>query len=264
MEVTDWSRANMLAMSPRLAFALEAAYAAGRGTLAHFNLLAGYEVKADGSPLTIADRQAEGEIRRRIEQTYPGEAILGEEEGGKEEPGSRWVIDPIDGTKSFVCGVPLYGTLLSYEQDGRALLGVCYFPALDEVVYAERGYGAYWNGRPCRVSEVSSLVRATLCCGSHSSMHAHGRDQAFLKLAEQAMATRTWGDAYGHMLVATGRVEAMIDPVVKPWDLSAVSVIVEEAGGRCTDFRGAADPRYEAISSNGILHETLIHAFASE
>lgn len=250
-------------MTPRLAFALDAAHRAGRRTLAHFQTGAPIEYKQDGSPLTRADTEAEREIRDLISQEYPRDAVLGEEEGGRLEGGTGWVIDPIDGTKSFVCGVPLYATLLSFEESGEPLVAVCYLPALGEVVYAEKGAGAFWNGRPCRVSKVRSMEEATLSCGSHASMDAQGRAQGLAQLAQVCRATRTWTDAYGHALVATGRIEAMIDPVVRPWDISSMRLIVVEAGGRCTDFRGGRPPGSEAISSNGLLHSLIIEAFAS-
>jgi histidinol-phosphatase len=250
-------------MSPRLAFALEAAYEAGRLTLAHFQTGAGFELKRDGSPVTVADREAERHLRTRIETDFPGEPILGEEEGGQADQANGWVVDPIDGTKSFVCGVPLYGTLVSFERNGEAEVGVCYFPALDDMIYAERGQGCYWNGRPCRVSSVEALQDAFVSSGSAFSMQRAGRAEGFERLVATARATRTWSDAYGHALVATGRVEAMVDPVVAPWDISAMRLIVNEAGGRCTDFSGGEQPRLEAVSSNGRLHNAILEAFGS-
>lgn len=247
-------------MSPRLAFAMQTAYEAGRLTLAHFGTTT-FELKGDASPVTVADREAERHIRLAIERTYPREAILGEEEGGENEA-DQWVVDPIDGTKSFVCGVPLYATLLSYEVDALPVLGVAYFPALDLMVSAERGAGASANGRVIHVSSTTDLARSTLCCGGHKSMEIHGRAAPFQELARKAMATRTWGDAYGHCLVAMGRVEAMVDPVLCPWDVSSVSLIIEESGGACTTFAGESNPRDQALSSNGLLHPLLLETFS--
>lgn len=246
-------------MSPRLAFALEAVHRAGRLTLAHFQTGTGIEIKADGSPVTLADKGAERLIRDRIAEAFPGESVLGEEEGGV-SGGNGWVIDPIDGTKSFVCGVPLYATLLSYEVDGNPIVGVCGFPALREVVFAELGSGAFWDGRPCRVSDVERLDQATLASGSHFSMEKYGRADGHLSLMRRSKISRTWSDAYGHALVATGRAEAMIDPIVAPWDISAMRLIVTEAGGRCTDFSNGT-PVDEMISSNSRLHDEIIEAF---
>jgi histidinol phosphatase-like enzyme (inositol monophosphatase family) len=247
-------------MSPRLAFAIDSAYHAGRSTLAHFNTGVSVESKMDNSPVTVADRDAERMIRDDIAKIFPGEAILGEEEGGASE-GDRWVIDPIDGTKSFIAGVPLYATLLSFESDGEPQLGVCYFPALDEMLFAEKGGGAFWNGRPCRVSNRSQLSGSIISCGGHSSMVRAGRDENFGSIVGEALVTRTWSDAYGHALVATGRIDGMVDPIVSPWDISAMALIVRESGGMFTDFAGGAALAGEAISSNGKIHEFLLEAF---
>ncbi len=239
---------------------MHCAYTAGRSTLALFNAETAFELKSDESPVTAADRGAERIIREQIVRHYPHEAILGEEEGGAQS-GDRWVIDPIDGTKSFVCGVPLYATLLSYEQEGAPVVGVAYFPALDLMVHAEIGTGAYANGRPIHVSTQTDLKRSVFCVGSHRSLEQYGRADGFQKLARASMATRTWCDAYGHCLVAMGRVEGMIDPIVSPWDLSAVGLIVEEAGGRFTDFSAKPRPQSEAVSTNGVLHDFVLEQF---
>ncbi|MBI5705739.1 MAG: histidinol phosphate phosphatase [Armatimonadetes bacterium] len=248
-------------MSPRLQFAVQAAYEAGRGTLAQFSSGIGFERKADDSPVTIADREAEAKLRKAIGETYPGDSILGEEEGLTGASSARWVLDPIDGTKSFICGVPLYGTLVAYEEDSETQLGVAYFPALDEMVYAERGKGCFWNGRACRVSAKVRIADAVLCTGSHASLRKTGRLEAVVGLGERAIATRGWCDAYAHALVATGRIEAMIDPVLSYWDIAAPKMIVTEAGGRFTDFKGNDNPTSEGLSSNGWLHHDLLEAF---
>ncbi len=249
-------------MSPRLAFAIEVALKAGRGTLAHFQTGAAIDLKSDATPVTIADRQAERLMREEIGRNYPGEAILGEEEGAQGQGCDRWVLDPVDGTKSFVSGVPLYATLLAFERRGEPILGVCYFPALNEILYAEVGSGAFWNGSPARVGKEVSVTGAVIASGSMGTMARAGRLQGFQALEARAMAARTWSDAYGHALVATGRVAGMIDPVVARWDVSAMAVIVREAGGRFTDFAGNDALADEAISSNGIVHEELLGAFA--
>ncbi len=248
-------------MSPRLAFAIETATLAAKGTLRHFQQGVGYELKGDDSPVTVADREAEAVIRRAIESAYPGEAILGEEEGGSDSP-DRWVIDPIDGTKSFLAGVPLFATLLSYEQDGRPIIGVCVVPALDETVFAERDGGAFWNGKPCRVSSKASLSESILSCGSHGSMVLAGRMEGYLALARSCLTARGWTDAYGHVLVATGRIEAMVDPIVNHWDVSAMALIVREAGGLFTDFTGVDAITSEAISATPGVHAAVVEAFA--
>lgn len=249
-------------MSPRLAFALETAWQAGRLSLAEFQRGRSYERKADATPVTDADRTVERFLRERISARYPDEAILGEEEGEREGSGpGRWVVDPIDGTKSFVAGVPLYAVLLAYEEGEVRRLGVCVFPALGEAVWAERGEGCYWNGRPARVSQCDRLEDAILCSAARRGFRRVGRAEAYDALEERVAIARTWCDAYGHVLVATGRADLMLDPVVAPWDVAALEVIVEEAGGRMTDFEGRPGPSRNAISSNGRLHDRVLEAF---
>ena len=253
-------------MSPRLAFAIDAAYRAGRGTLAHFNTGTAVEIKSDETPVTIADRQAERLIREAIASAYPNDNICGEEEGGDESVADRWVIDPIDGTKSFISGVPMYGTLLSYEVDQVPVLGVCYLPGTDELIYAERGGGAFLNGRQVRVSQKSKLKESVLCCGGHEGMIRHGRMPGLAKLASQTLATRTWSDAYGYTLVASGRVEAMMDPSLSRWDISVFHVIIPEAGGTITNFDGedvftGGSRNLPTVVSNGVLHDEILAAF---
>lgn len=255
-------------MSPRLSFALDAARKAGDSTLVHFRNRVGWELKGDSSPVTVADREAEQILRDEIDSAFPGESILGEEQGLTGTGSSRWIIDPIDGTKSFVAGVPLYATLLAYEVNGVPEIGVCYFPALGEILYAERGGGAFFNGSPCAVSSRSTVSGSILACGGPTSMIKFGRWDGFARLSTSALTSRTWSDAYGHALVATGRVDAMLDPVVSRWDLSAIRVIIEEAGGKFTDFAGGdpfvkGDFELEAVSSNGLIHAEVLEAFRS-
>jgi histidinol-phosphatase len=248
-------------MSPRLQFAIETAILAGRSTLAHFQSGTAVDLKEDSTPVTVADRDAERLIRTAIGSKFPEDGILGEEEGESGRQDRRWVIDPIDGTKSFVAGVPLYATLIAFESEGEAECGICYFPALNELVYAEKGFGASWNGRTCRVSDRQSLTGSIVVSGSMKSMEKFGRAAGFADVEGKALACRTWGDAYGHALVATGRAELMVDPVVARWDVSAMSVIVREAGGRFTDFAGGDTLGNEALSSNGNVHREALEAF---
>ncbi|MCU0316917.1 MAG: hypothetical protein MUC92_10020 [Fimbriimonadaceae bacterium] len=255
-------------VSPRLRFAIDAAIAAGKSTLPLFHGSRDYELKSDQTPVTAADRQAEEIIRQKISAQFPGETVLGEEQGLTGSGNDRWIIDPIDGTKSFVSGVPLYATLLSYEVDHQPILGVCYFPALDEILTAELGQGCFWNGKACQVSKKESVEGSVVCCAGHKGMAKHGRSDGMISLAQDAMATRTWCDAYGHALVATGRVEAMLDPVVSRWDVSAMVLIVKEAGGVATNF-AQGDPllpahetgELELVTSNGAIHTNLLSYF---
>ena len=257
-----------IAMSPRLVQALEIATIAGRSTLSLFQNQPEVEIKSDETPVTIADKHAEEIARREIEKRFPGEAILGEEQGMSGAGDDCWVIDPIDGTKSFIAGVPLYSTLLSYEQAGQPILGVVYFPALDELFYAELGGGAFCNGRQLHCQDVAGFKNSIICCGSHSGMKKNGYQEGLDRIAVEAMATRTWCDAYGHMLVAAGRVAAMLDPTVARWDISSVIPIVREAGGVAMSFSGG-DPlaesestKYNLISTAPGLRDALLETFA--
>lgn len=254
-------------MTSRLRFALDAVRKAGQSTLEHFQSGVAVEYKSDSSPVTVADKNAEAILRAEINRQYPGETILGEEQGLTGTGITRWIIDPIDGTKSFICGVPLYATLLSYEVEGEPILGVSYFPALDEMVYAEKGSGCFMNEKQVSVTSRQSIKGGFLASGGPNSMVKYGRWKAFEEMSAEAIATRTWSDAYGHCLVATGRIDAMIDPIVSRWDLSCIKIIVEEAGGRFTDFEGQnpfdkGDFNLEAISSNGLVHDEILGMYA--
>ncbi len=243
-----------------LDFATDAARQAGQITLQYFQTDVTVDTKADDTPVTAADRGAEQRIRELIGARYPDDAIIGEEHG--EEAGTsnrRWIIDPIDGTKSFVHGVPLYGVMIGVEIDGDPAVGVVNLPALDEMVCAANGLGCTWNGRPARTSTVSDMGKALVCCTSFEALDSHGRGDAYRRLQERAMFCRGWGDCYGHILVATGRAEIMLDPILNVWDCAALPPILEEAGGTYTDWDGDrsiwAD---EGISTNGALFDEVM------
>jgi histidinol phosphatase-like enzyme (inositol monophosphatase family) len=255
-------------MSQELAFALAAAREAGAVTLDYFgreNL--GVETKKDGSPVTLADREAERLLVARIRAAYPDDGILGEETG--ETPGRsgrRWILDPVDGTKSFVHDVPLYGTLVALEAGDGILVGVVCLPALKEACFAARGEGAWWaqglgereTTSPARVSAVDRLDRALLSTTSARAFKRSGHEAAYERLRARVAHERGWGDCYGHVLVATGRAEIMLDPVMAVWDCAALRPIVEEAGGRFMDFAGAATHRGgSAVSTNGALADEV-------
>ncbi len=245
-----------------LDFAQESAWQAGKLTLAYFGTGVVPELKADQSPVTIADRQAEERLRAMICARFGDHAVLGEEYG-ETNPGARyrWILDPIDGTKSFVQGVPLYGVLIGLERDGEPVLGVCYFPALNEMVAAARGEGCTLNGRRVRVSEVDRVADAVLVASDAESFATYGRAEAYDALRANARFTRTWGDCYGHVLVASGRAEIMLDPVMNPWDCAALLPIVQEAGGTFTDWTGTPTIHGgSAISTNGLLLDEVMQA----
>jgi histidinol-phosphatase len=244
--------------------AIDGAYLAGKRTLSYFNTGVVPDLKSDNTPVTIADREAEAILRRRIRQSFPDHAILGEEEG--ETAGSapyRWIVDPIDGTKSFITGVPLYGVLVGVEVHGVPSVGVIYLPALDDMVAAANGLGCTWNGRPCQVSTVSELSQAVVVTSSIVS--CQNRSDAFDTLAAKTRVQRTWGDAFGYALVATGRAEIMMDPVINPWDCSPMVTILREAGGGFTDWRG--NPSYlngDGVATNAALHEEVLEILKAE
>ncbi len=221
-----------------LDFAVESAYVAGRSTLKHFDAGVGVEIKEDDTPVTVADREAERLLRKRISERYPGHAVIGEEYGEEGGGSERWILDPIDGTKAFVRGVPLYGTLLALEIEGNCEVGVAYFPALDEMVYAASGEGCYRNGRRCRVSETDRLDRSIFSFTDAASFEEYGRGEAWRRLREATYYSAGWSDAYGHALVATGRLELMLDPVMNLWDGAPFAPILREAGGFFGDWSG--------------------------
>lgn len=223
-----------------LSFTTETAYLAGRLTLGYYQTGTRPDFKADDSPVTVADRLAEELIRARIEARYPSHAIVGEEFGEKAgvDAAFRWFIDPIDGTKSFVRGVPLYGVLIGLEIDGVPEVGAAYFPALDEMLAAATGLGCWWNGRRARVSEVADLSRACMSFTDAGMFEKYGRGEAWQRLQKATYYRGGWGDAYGYMLVATGRVELMLDPVMSPWDAGPFPPILREAGGYFGDWQG--------------------------
>lgn len=255
-------------VSRDLVFALAVAREAGALTLEYFGserLLT--ETKGDGTPVTRADREAEGLLVTRIRDAFPDDGILGEESGEtRGTSGRRWILDPIDGTESFVHGVPLYGTLVALEAEGRPVAGVVCLPALREAVFAARGEGAFWardlGGKEttvrARVSTVGRLDRALFCTTSPRGFERSGHTAFYQRLRGRIAHERGWSDCYGHVLVATGRAEIMLDPVMEVWDCAALQPIVEEAGGRFTDFSGA--PTHHggsAISTNLALADEV-------
>lgn len=238
-----------------LDFAVEVAWRAGRVSLAHYQTGIAAEAKSDDSPVTAADRESERIARALIEARFPHDGIVGEEQG-EARPGAdrRWILDPIDGTRSFIRGVPLYGVLLALEEEGDAVIGVMHFPALDETVYAARGHGCWWNGRRALVSDTTSLGDAFVCTTDVESIQATHRTRGWDVLRSRVAGWRTWGDCYGYALVATGRADAMLDPVMSLWDAAALAPIIDEAGGVFTDWNG--EPGYRgtsAVATNAAL-----------
>jgi histidinol phosphatase-like enzyme (inositol monophosphatase family) len=245
--------------------AAEVARLAGRFALESFGSNLDVEAKLDGSPVTAADRGAEQLAREWIEQRFPDDGILGEEFGlVRPDAARRWILDPIDGTQSFIRGVPLWGTLVAVAERDEVLAGAAFFPVVDEIAAAGRACGCWWNGRACAVSTVSELARATVLATDTRFPERRARRDAWDSLAREAAVARTWGDCYGYLLVATGRAEAMVDDVVSAWDAAAIVPIIEEAGGVLTDWTGNATPfGGDVIATNGslasIVRDVLVH-----
>lgn len=271
--------------------AVEIAEAGGAATLEWFQAGPAVERKADGSPVTVADRASERMMREALAERYPDDGVLGEEAGESAGgSGRRWILDPIDGTRSFIHGVPLYGVMVALEADGEAVVGVLHFPALGETVAAARGLGCAWNGEPCRVSDRAALAHALVVTSGDARLDTDtgglaplsaalaptsdgpggdgglaARVAALHRLAGRAGTFRTWGDCYGYALVATGRADAMLDPVLNVWDAAAARPVIEEAGGVFTDWAGR--PGHEAghvIATNRALGDEVRRIAATE
>lgn len=232
-------------ITDRLNFALTLAAASSELILRHYQTGSlSVESKSDDSPVTIADRGAEQLMRERLADRFPEDGVLGEEFADTESrSGIRWILDPIDGTKAFIHGVPLFGTLIGIEADGRMAAGVCRFPALNEVVYAAEGSGTWWqigSRKPVQthVSAEDRLPQARLMFTEPTAWRPSGRFDVLVSLMDDVRIARGWGDCYGHAMVATGRAEIAVDPMMSPWDIAALIPILREAGGACLDWKG--------------------------
>ena len=242
-----------------LDFATEIAWEAGRLIMRHFQVGVGVTTKPDRTPVTEADVAGERLLRKRIEARFPGHRILGEEDGESgSDPTHRWILDPIDGTTSFIHGVPLFGMLIGLEIADEAVVGVCNIAGLGEMVTGARGEGAFWNGRPARVSNVTEIGNALATTTDPATI-----GPIWEAVGAKGAVRRTWGDAFGHALVCTGRSEIGLDPEMKPWDSSPFLPILEEAGGRFTDWDGNRTIHGpNALSTNGALHDEVLELLA--
>lgn len=243
--------------------AIKFARAGGDSTLAYFNKSFALEFKDDESPVTNADREAESIIREMIHSKYPSHGIIGEEFGSENEDAEIvWILDPIDGTKSFIHGVPLYTTLIGVLVEQQPVVGVIYAPALNEMVAAGHDLGCTLNGKTCRVRECGEISKATFLSTNINSFGDYGLEEPFRELIKSSRIHRTWGDAYGHMLVATGRADIMIDPILNIWDAAALYPVITEAGGSYTDFFGNGSIETgNAISTNPVLSPRVLSIF---
>ncbi len=242
-----------------LSFAEEVAVGAGKVTMEYFLRNIEIERKQDETPVTIADRMTEEYIRKRIESEFPTHSILGEEEGETSRDSSyRWIIDPIDGTQSFIRGIPLYTVLLALEYQGEPHVGVIHAPAIEETVSAAKGFGAFYNGIRCQVSTTTHLKDAWVQVTDYADLSRQQPTFAKNLLAE-SYSCRAWGDAYGYLLVATGRVDVMIDPIMNSWDIAPLKPIITEAGGKFTDIDGSdTEMGTSSLACNSMLHKELM------
>jgi histidinol-phosphatase len=253
-------------MGDDLAFAHELADLADSISLGRFGAAdLRVETKPDLTPVSEADTAVEEALRVAIAAGRPGEAILGEELGGGETKGGAalWVIDPIDGTRNYVRGIPIWATLIALERDGELLAAVASAPALGHRWWASRSGGAFADGSAIRVSGIRRVEDATFCYTSARSFAEAGLGEPFLDLAARCWVERGFGDFWMHMLVAEGAADVAVDASLQRWDVAAVQLIVEEAGGRFSALDGSPHtPGAAALSTNGALHDAIVGAFA--
>jgi histidinol-phosphatase len=243
-----------------LEIARRAAIVAGEVIMPLYNSGTAVELKSDRTPVTLADRNAELAIREFLARECPGHGVLGEEFG--ETPGDgrhRWILDPIDGTKSFIHHVPLFGTLVALERDGVPVAGVIACHAVGETASGATGLGAFLNGEPCHVSDTATLAEATVSMTSITRM-VQGRSKGIARLAASCGLARAWGDCYGYLMVAAGRADVMIDPIMNLWDAAALYPIITEAGGGFSQWDGAPGIGDSVVATNGLLHDAVIEA----
>ncbi len=248
-------------LQPYLNFAKQLAYRAGRITLSYYNKGIAHDLKADETPVTAADRATEQFIRGEIEKTYPTHAIVGEEYGESAGQGNpfRWIVDPIDGTKSFIKGVPFYSVLIALEIEGVSRVGAVCLPALDEVLYGADGLGAWANGKRVHVSEIANMKEAVFCYTSWSGFRSKKRLDVFENLHKECFIGRGWSDAYGYYMVATGRAEIYMDPEIQIWDVAPFPPIFREAGGYFGSWEGEEGHLHgEGLAVNAALRSKVL------
>ncbi len=240
--------------------AIEAAKAAGEVALHYFRTNLTVETKADRTPVTRADRECEARIVEILSARFPDHGFLGEEFGERRgRVNARWIIDPIDGTKNFIRGIPFFATLIALEEEGEVTTGVMHAPAISDLLYARKGQGAFTNDRQVHVSAVTDLHEAMLIHGGLKDLKVRPCWQPFLRLVDATARQRGFGDALGHSVVISGQAEIALEPEIKPWDVAATKIIVTEAGGRFSDFAGTPSIYTgSAVISNGWVHDTVI------
>ena len=244
-------------MNPDLQLALTLADAADEITMRYFRNQFSVRTKADRTPVTEVDEAVEQMIVDHLWQERPHDGILGEELGARGGAGRRWIVDPIDATKNFIRGIPVFATLIALENE----LGVVSAPALGRRWWAARGHGAFCNGAAIHVSKVHGFAEAQIGYDDVLGFEKHGRGEQFLTLMRRCGRARGFGDFWTHMLVAEGAIEIAVEPQIAHWDMAAVQVIVEEAGGRFTNLAGEArSDGGSAVSTNGALHAAVLEA----
>lgn len=221
-------------------------------------------IKGDGTLVTVADREVEAALRKRIAERFPSHAILGEEEGFQgDESSPVWVIDPIDGTNNFAWGIPIFGTLIGLRIGDRTEIGIASGPALGERYEGIRGAGATMNRAPIRVSNISTIEQARICYSSWEDWAKADLEEQWASILRRCERSRGFGDFWGHMLVARGSAEAMAEPILAPWDAYPLEVIIEEAGGRISSFDGEKFGGLgSCLSTNGLLHDEIVVALS--
>ncbi len=247
-----------------LEYALKVVKASERITLKYFRSKFKIDYKSDRSPVTIADKSCEKFLIRELSKKFPGHGFYGEEFGdnsaGKD---FRWIIDPIDGTRNFTRGIPFWGTLCGLEHQGEMVAGIMALPALKKTYYASKKHGAFCNGKRIKVSKLAELEKSTVVFGGLSYFVGTKYERAFLDIIKSSYHDRGFGDCFGYTFVADGQAEAMIDPIVSPWDVAAIKPIIEEAGGVFTDFEG--NPTIynrTGLAGNPCMHEAILKKFS--
>ena len=251
------------ALHPTLAAAVEAAHAAGEIALRYYRGGVEVTLKPDQTPVTQADREAEQAIREVLTRAFPDWGFLGEEFGETGDRETRWIVDPIDGTKNFIRGVPFWATLIGLEERGEVTAGVVFNPVLDEIFIARRGDGAFANGERIRVSDCGRMRDAVFLHSDLGLMRKGGHWDGLVRLVDATSRTRGFGDYYGYGVVAQGKAELYVEVDLKPWDIAPMKILMEEAGGRLTDFDGRAtiyDGR--VVATNGLLHDEALQLLA--
>jgi len=253
-------------ISDELAFAKEIAEAGAKVAYGYFGGTLERSKKADGSWVTQADKAAETEVRRLIAAAYPDHNVLGEEEGLRSATGGApadgaptWIVDPIDGTNNFMMGVPVWATLVGLQIDGEVEIGVCHAPALNEVYEGQLGSGARCNDEAISADDGTGLADSVVLYSSAQSFFRKGLDEFFEYLIRRSWRSRGFGDFWGHMLVARGAADLMMEPALRIWDWASITVIVEEAGGRVTTFEGEEPSDGSSIvTTNAVVHEEAV------